>query len=151
MDPITIIVTALALGAAAGLEPTAEQAIKDAYAGIKKLILDKYRQVNLPLLESDPASEARQTVVKEDLARARADQDEAVLRRAQALLDAIHKHAPEAAGAIGVDLEDIKGASLKIADIIATGDAVKVKKADIRGDIEIKGVWAGTGDDSPNP
>ena len=40
MDPITIIVTALALGAAAGLKPTAEQAVKVAYAGLKKLIQD---------------------------------------------------------------------------------------------------------------
>ena len=42
MDPISIIITALALGAAAGLKPTAEIAIKDAYAGLKKIIQDKY-------------------------------------------------------------------------------------------------------------
>jgi hypothetical protein len=150
MDPITIIVTALALGAAAGLKPTAERAVKDAYVGIKKLIQDKYQQINLPLLEGDPASKGRQEVVKEDLARAKADQDEAVLRQAKTLLDAIQKHAPESAGAIGVDLEDIKGASLKIADIIATGTGVKAKKADIGGDIEIKGIRAGTSGDSPN-
>ena len=150
MDPITIIVTALALGAAAGLKPTAEQAVKDTYAGIKKLIQDKYQHINLALLEGDPASEARQGVVKEDLAKAKADQDEDVLRQAQALLDAIQKHAPEAAGAVGVDLEDIKGASLTIEDIIATGTGVKVKGADLSGDIGVKGVRAGFGGE-PDP
>ena len=38
MDPVTIIVSALVAGAAAGLQPTAEQAIKDAYNGIKALM-----------------------------------------------------------------------------------------------------------------
>ena len=48
MDPtITIIVTALVAGAAAGLKPTAEKAIKDAYAGIKALIQRKYGDVGL--------------------------------------------------------------------------------------------------------
>ena len=150
MDPITIVVTALALGAAAGLKPTAEQAVKDTYAGIKKLIQDKYKQVNLALLEGDPASEARQGVVKEDLAKANADQDVEVLRQARALLEAVEKHAPETAGAVGVDLEDIKGASLRVEDIIASGTGVKVKKADLSGDIEIKGVRAGDSSGSPN-
>jgi hypothetical protein len=31
MDPVTIIVGALVAGAAAGLKPTVEQAVKDAY------------------------------------------------------------------------------------------------------------------------
>ena len=45
MDPVTIIVTALALGAAAGLKPVAEQAVKDAYAGIKTLKSDWPRRL----------------------------------------------------------------------------------------------------------
>jgi hypothetical protein len=38
MEPVSLIVTSLALGAAAGLKPTAEQAIKDAYGALKSLI-----------------------------------------------------------------------------------------------------------------
>ncbi len=151
MDPITILVTALVLGAAAGLKPTAEQLVKDSYAGIKRVIQDKYGQVNLDLLEGDPTSEARRDVVKEDLAKAKVDQDEEVLRQAKALLETIEKHAPDTAEAVGVDLEDIKGASLKIEDIIASGTGVKVRKADVRGDIEIKGVRAGKSGDSKKP
>ena len=53
-------------------------------------------------------------MVKEDLTKAKADQNEAVLRQAQALLKAIEKHAPETAGEIGVSLKDIKGALLNL-------------------------------------
>ena len=62
MDPITIILTALVVGAAAGLKPTAEKAVKDAYAGIKSLIKRKYGQVKVDILESDPASKEVQIV-----------------------------------------------------------------------------------------
>lgn len=68
MDPITMIVSAIALGAAAGLKPTAEQAVKDAYAGLKALIQLKYANVSLAPLEEAPESEARRAVVEEDLA-----------------------------------------------------------------------------------
>ena len=41
MDPITLIVTALATGAAAALEETSAAAIKDAYASLKGLLREK--------------------------------------------------------------------------------------------------------------
>jgi hypothetical protein len=54
MDPVTLIVAALAAGAAAGLKPTAEQAVKDAYAGVKAFILNKYPSLSLEPLEQKP-------------------------------------------------------------------------------------------------
>ncbi len=151
MDPISIIITALITGASAGLKPTAEKAVKDAYEGVKTFIQDKYRRVNIDMLEADPASEARQSVVKEDLAKADVSGDEELLRRAKAMLEAIRQHAPEAAAAAGVDLEEIKGASLQIDDILSAGAGVKIKKAEISGDIKISGVRAGGGDDPSRP
>ena len=38
MDPVTLIVTALVAGAAAGMKDTASSAIKDAYNGLKGLV-----------------------------------------------------------------------------------------------------------------
>ncbi len=38
MDPVTLIVTALAAGAALGLKDTASTAVKDAYAALKELV-----------------------------------------------------------------------------------------------------------------
>ena len=45
MEPvITTIAAAVALGAAAGLKDTASKAVIDAYAGLKKLIQDRYQK-----------------------------------------------------------------------------------------------------------
>ena len=146
MEPVsTTIATALALGAAAGLKPTAEQFIKDAYSGLKEIIKRKYQHVSVELLESDPASKSRQSVVSEDLEKSDATQDEEVLRQVKILLDAIQTKVPEVVTAIGVDLEDVKGASLHIGDIISSGTGVKVRHAEFSGDIEIKGVHSGGG------
>lgn len=149
MDPISMIVTALATGAAAGLKPTAAKVVQDAYAGIKALILRKYGETSVGLLEKDPASKARREVVKEELEKSDAGGDPEILAQAKALLDAVQQHAPEAAAKIGVDLEEIRGASLRISDIIAAGAGVKVRKAEIAGDIEIKGVRAGGASENP--
>jgi hypothetical protein len=151
MDPITLIVTALALGAAAGLKPAAEQAIKDAYSGLKSLI-QKYTKVSVEQLEEAPESKARRAVVEEDLTKTGADKDEEVLRQAKTLLDAIQAHAPETASAIGVDLAEIKAASLNIEHIVAQATGVRVRQGEFSADITIRDVRAGNpGETSPNP
>ena len=152
MDPVSIIVMALVSGAAAALKPTTEQVIKDAYNGIKALIQRKFTQVNVTPLEEKPASKARQAVVQEDLESAGAGQDEELLRQAKALLDTIQTHAPEVPKAVGLDLEDIKGASLTAERILAEGSSatgVKIKGADIQGDIKISDVTARNTEDTP--
>ncbi len=152
MDPTSIIFMALVTGAAAALKPTTEQAVKDAYTGIKHLILDRYRSVSVTMLEVDPANKSRQDVIKQDLEKTTAGQDEELLREAKSLLDAVQAHASDAAKAVGVDLEDIKGATLRIDSILAEGtDAtgLKAKQLNISGDIEIKGVTARNRGDVP--
>lgn len=152
MDPISVVVTALVAGAAAGVKPAAEQAVKDAYAGLKALIQRKWQQVSVSQLEANPTSEARQAVVKEDLTQANAANDRDLLTAADKVLDAVAQHAPEVARSIGVRLEDIKsGGSLRIRDVVAGDAGVDVRKADIHGDIDISGVRAGRTGDSRNP
>jgi hypothetical protein len=153
MDPISIIVTALVAGAAAALKPMTEQAIKDAYTGLKGLIQRKYGHVDVTLLETDPASKARQTVVKEDLEKTGAGQDEEVLRQTKALLDAIQAYASDTPKAVGLDLENIKGASLTAERILAEGPnaiGAKVKGADIQGNIRFSDVTTRSGEDTPS-
>lgn len=151
MDPITIIVTALVVGAAAGLKPTAEQAVKDAYAGLKALITRKYAQAtgSIGQLEAAPDSKPRQSVVKEDLGKTSAAQDPELLQQAKAVLDTVQAHDPAAVATVGVTIEHVKGASLRLAEIIASGPGpvtgVSVKDAEFTGDIEIKGVRAESG------
>jgi hypothetical protein len=55
MEPVSLIVTS-ALGAAAGLKPIAEQAIKDAYGALKSLVQRKYARVSVEQLEEAPDS-----------------------------------------------------------------------------------------------
>jgi hypothetical protein len=143
MDPLTSLVTALAAGAAAALQSTVEQGVKDGYAALKGLIQRKYGQVNVDQLETNPSSKSRREVVEEDLAAAGADKDAEVLQQAQVLLEAIQRHAPQAAAAIGVDLKQIEGASLAIRRVTAAGAGVKVEGAKLSGDITIEDVQAG--------
>jgi hypothetical protein len=143
MDPLSAIVTALALGAATALKEVSAQGIKDAYEGLKALIRRKYAQVSLAQLEANPDSKARRDVVEEELTAAGAVHDEELLQHAKAILDAVQQQAPETAAAIGVDLQDVKGAALRIADVIASGAGVKVRKGEFSGDIDISGVRAG--------
>lgn len=150
MDPtITIIVTALVAGAAAGLKPTAEKAIKDAYAGIKALIQRKYGDVGLVALEKKPESEAKRASVTEDLTDAGAGDDAELLEQAKALLDTIKQHERQAAEAIGVDFEEIEAEYLKIKKVWAKDTGVKVRKGKFRGGIEIGEVEAGVGGEPP--
>ena len=152
MDPVSVVVTALAAGATAGLKPAAEQAVKDAYAGLKALIQRKWQQVSVGQLEANPTSEARQAVVKEDLAQTEAGKDRELLAMADKVLEAVSRHAPDVAQSIGIKLEDLKsGGALRIRDVTAGGIGVDVRKADVQGDIDISGVRAGRTRDSSNP
>jgi hypothetical protein len=145
MEPITAIVTALALGAAAGLKGTTEQLIKDSYTKLKTLIKSTLPQASasVDLLEHAPASEAQRAVVEADLTREGARHSAELLEQAKALLDVIVQRAPQTAEVIGVSLTDITGASLRIADVLSSGSGVHVKGVDIGGDITIQGVRAG--------
>jgi hypothetical protein len=145
MEPITAIVTALSLGAAAVLKVTTDQLIKDGYTALKTLIKSKLPQASASVdqLEHAPDSKARRAVVEEDLTKEGADQNVEILAQAKALLDMIAQRAPQTAEVIGVSLTDITGASLRIADVLSSGSGVKVEGADIGGDITIQGVRAG--------
>jgi hypothetical protein len=152
MDPLTSIVTALAAGAAAALQSTVEQVVKDSYAALKGLIQRKYTKVNIDELEANPSSRNRRGVVEEDLKAVRADQDAEVLQHAQALLEAIQRQVPQIVTAIGVELKDIEGAALAIRRVIATGTGVKIEQGKFSGDITIEDVHAGRqGGAPPNP
>lgn len=145
MDPLSLIITALALGAAAGLKPTAENAVKDAYSGLKALIQRKYAEVDLSILEKDPASKTRQEVLAEDLTKTNVVEDTEVLARAIEMIESVRIHDPNAARSVGVNLKDIQGEALKIKGVTVTGDSatgVKIESADIKGAIEISNVRA---------
>jgi hypothetical protein len=131
MDPISIIVTALVLGATANLKSTAAGAVKDAYARLKIGIRQKYPPLDVSLLESDPTSALQQNAIKEELQEMEAGQDEELLQLAQALLKAIADYAPETAAAGNIKLHDIiAAATLYLTGIEASDDVEQAGESD---------------------
>ena len=143
--------TALALGAATGMKSVAEQAVKDGYQGLKNLIKTKYPDVGVERLEKKPDSKNQQSAIEEEIADLGADKDPDILQKAEVILEAAKNLPIENLPAIGVDLEKIKGAALKIKDIMTTGTGVKIREAEIQGEISIEQVRAGYQENIPKP
>ena len=148
MDPVSLIVTALVTGAVAGLKPTATAAVKDAYAAFKRVVIDRYKLTSLGSLEEKPDSAHRQAVVKEDLEATSAGNDSDVLTLARKLLEQIALHDPKSAAVVGVDLQDVTAASIEISRILSSGDGVRIKGAQVTGNLSVTDVTSGGG---PNP
>lgn len=92
MDPVSIIMAALAAGAAAGATEVATQAIKDAYQGLKALVLKR--------LEGKPAAETALVEYMQDaetwekplqklLVEAGADKEQEIVEAAQKVLQLV--------------------------------------------------------------
>jgi hypothetical protein len=97
MDPISFIVAALVAGAVEAAKPLAVQAVKDAYEGLKALIVRKFARSSTPLqgVEERPTSESRQNALKEELAEAGADRDAEVSNALRNLVAMLQQHAPQ--------------------------------------------------------
>ena len=144
MDPITVIVTALAAGAAAGLKPTAEQTIKDGYSAIKVLIQHKYGNLSIEALEQKPGSETKRASLAEDLSDAGAADDDELLDHAKSLLDTIKTRDPATAAKLNINLEEVEAAYFKLKDAIAEGSLnVGIKKGSFNGGIDMEELTAG--------
>lgn len=152
MEPISIVLLALTLGIAAGLKSTAEKAVKDTYEGLKQFIENRYK-ISLSGLENDPNSQIQQAAVKESLGKIDADQDEELLDKAKSLIDLINSKAPETTTAIGINLDEVEAEYLKAKDIIAKGQktaAVKIRRSQFKGGIELGNITADSGTNAPN-
>jgi hypothetical protein len=146
LDPISIVVAALSAGAVAGLNETATDAVKSAYASLKHYVGTMHPSPAVEQLEQDPKSPNRQGVVAEDLAASGAADDAELLNKAHNLLALIEETDPAAARVVGVDLKRIRGASLHVEDIEASGGndvrAAVLEDVDVTGDVTVKGARA---------
>lgn len=89
MDPITLLTTALATGAGAALKDTATQAVKDAYAGLKALIQQKFGErdaAKTALEQYGDKPQVWEAPLQEELKTSGAAQDETILAAAQELM-----------------------------------------------------------------
>jgi hypothetical protein len=98
MDPIT---TAIIGGLTAGATKVATNALGDAYAGLKSLLERKFGADSevarkVADLEARPDSQGRQASLQEEVAIAKADQDQELVQAANALLEQV-KAVPQGA------------------------------------------------------
>jgi hypothetical protein len=143
VDPVSVIVSAVALGAVAGLRDSASTAVKDAYAALKRLISDRYRDVDVMPVERRPESLAKRQSLEEDLVASGVDADAEVLQAARGLIEQVKRHEASAAAVVGIDLERVEAAALRIGGVTSTGTGVRVREGRFAGDIDISDVRAG--------
>jgi hypothetical protein len=92
MDPISLIVAALAAGATAAAKDTAANVVKDTYAGLKALIRHRFggnRAAEAALEQSERQPDSDPAGLAEQLRAVAADRDEELLKAAKALLQQI--------------------------------------------------------------
>jgi len=89
MDPITLIITALTTGVAAGTQDTVKGAVKDAYNGLRALLQRRFvgkpsAEIALTEHENDP--ETWEAPLKKALVQTQADQDQDIIVAAQKVM-----------------------------------------------------------------
>ena len=113
MDPVTLIVSALVGGLAAGLTDTAQAATKDIYDALKARLMKKAEKNEdakdaIVKVEKQPDSKARHELLKEELGKMEFDQDDELLKLAQSLLNAL-KESGGKGRKYNVDIQDSQG------------------------------------------
>lgn len=111
MDPVTLIVTALAAGAGLGLKDAASSAVTDAYNGLKALVRRKLAgrpKGELVLAEHEQAPQVWEKPLAEELAAAEADSDQDLVAAAQVLMTLVDE-AGSAAGKYQVVVHGSQG------------------------------------------
>jgi hypothetical protein len=114
MDPITLIVAALASGAALGISDTASSAIKDAYAGLKALArkrLGGRPDAELVLAKHEQAPETWRIPLMAELDEAGAGHDANLVAAAEALMHLVDE-AGARAGKYTVDVRGAQGVQI---------------------------------------
>ena len=111
MDPVSIIVTALAAGAAAAAKDTASQAIKDSYAGLKSLIQKRFAnkpEAEMALTQHQNKPEVWAAPLKDALTETGAAENDDIIRQAQHLLKLINPR-QASQGKYNIQIGEAKG------------------------------------------
>lgn len=114
MDNITLIVNAMAVGAAASFRPNVmylpedEKKAINAYDELKALLGQKYSGVEADLLDIGPANAERQQLLAGQLQQAGAGEDQEVLALARHLLRVALDEEPEALAAVGLGPSELE-------------------------------------------
>jgi hypothetical protein len=153
MDPVSIVVAALAAGASTGLTDSVAAAIKDAYTGLKRLLNQRFPQIDVSAVERMPASEPKRRSLEEDLAAMGgvSSTDEDLLAAAERLIQAVKANAPEAAAVVGADFEDLQADVMRMRSVKSSGTGVRIRRGKF-GTVDIGDIAAGeTGGEHADP
>jgi hypothetical protein len=114
MDPVTLIVTALAAGAALGLKDTASAAVMDAYRSLKRLVATRLagrRDGELLLARNEEAPKVWEAPLAAELKAAGAAADPDLVAAAQVLMRLVDE-AGSRAGKYSVQVIGSQGAQV---------------------------------------
>jgi hypothetical protein len=116
MDPITLIVTALAAGATSGVTDTLSSAVKDAYINLIALVKKRFAgrsDAELVLAKHENAPQTWQAPLAAELSEAGAGRDSDLVAAAQALMSLVDatgslagKYVVNVRGSQGVQIGD---------------------------------------------
>ncbi|WP_128644880.1 hypothetical protein [Rhodococcus sp. BS-15] len=155
MEPVTLIVAAIALGASDGARETTKQAIGDAYTAVKGWITSRYISVTAEIegLQREPEEELRRALLAKKLDQAGAGDDVELLGLAQALLVAVEDQAPELPATVGVVIRHASvGGNIEVEDVaVDGGSGVVAEDIAAAGDVRIGRVAARAHREPPNP
>jgi hypothetical protein len=111
MDPVTLIVAALAAGAASGAGEAATTAVKDAYQGLRRLVSARFAGRNaaeVALAEHETDPDTWQAPLARELIQTSTNADPEVIEAAQRLM-ALLDQTGTRAGKYTVDLRGAQG------------------------------------------
>jgi len=111
VDPVTLIVAALAAGASSALQDGASAAVKDAYARLKALVRKRFAarpKGELVLAEHEAAPQTWEAPLAAELSAAGADGDADLVAAAQALMSLVDE-AGSRSGKYVVAVRDSQG------------------------------------------
>lgn len=145
MEPVsTAIVAALAAGVSAALKDVATQGIKDAYAGLKTLIVDRYkRKAAVEAVAEDPESQAQRAALAEALEKTGAAEDPDIVAEAERLSEELSKLPLETAPSLGLDIEDFEAENARFKDFATSGTAARLRRVKVKGDFVAEGIQSG--------
>ncbi len=115
MEPVTLVVAALAAGAASGAGETAAAAVRDAYEGLKRLVsarLAGRRAAEVALAEHEADPDTWRAPLEKELLETGAGADPEVVEAARRLLDLVdggrggNRYTVDLRGAQGVQVGD---------------------------------------------
>jgi len=140
LDPISIIVGALAMGASAAAKDVGGRAVRDAYDSLKRLIGDHYKRSGaVAAIQEDPSSEIQKKALQEALAKTDIARDAEVLQIAKVLTQVLETVPQPDLATVGLQMDRVRAinASFGDIDIIGSGKGAVLKDVDVGGQLTV--------------